>query len=71
MVPGAVPGMSETPVRKPSELCEKCKGIYESWNDLDPKTARALKRQIGSNSLTDFIRNQTLAVRESCTANNH
>ena len=57
-------------LKKPSELCEACKATYDSWNDITPETARAIKKSIGpGKSLSDLIRNTTHAVLESCTRN--
>lgn len=58
-------------VRKPSELCEACRAVYDSWADVSPETARAIKRQGITMPLYDFFRRQQDAVRESCTRNNH
>lgn len=57
-------------LRKPSELCHRCKKLYDSYSDMKPETARALKRQ-GVTSVTDLIRRQTLAIRETCTEQLH
>ena len=62
--------MSSGTLRKPSELCPRCKGLYDSYNDMKPETARALKRQ-GVTSVTDLIRSQTLAIRQTCTEQLH
>ena len=57
-------------MKKASELCESCRTVYDSWNDMTPETARAIKRSIGRYaSLQDLIRNTTDAVLESCTRN--
>ena len=58
-------------MKKASELCEKCKPIYDSWSDVSPETARAIKRQGITMPLYDFFRRQQDAVRESCTVNHH
>ena len=61
--------MADT-LRKPSELCDRCKKLYDSYNDIKPETARALKRT-GVSSVTDLIRRQTLAIRQTCTEQLH
>lgn len=61
--------MADT-LRKPSELCFKCKKLYDGYNDMTPETARAIKRT-GVSSVTDLIRSQTLAIRQTCTEQLH
>jgi hypothetical protein len=56
-------------VKTAAQLCESCKAVYDSWSDVSPETARAIKRSTGTKSLTDFFIRQQDAVRESCTAN--
>lgn len=56
-------------LRKPSELCETCKPVYDSWSNVSIETARAIKRTTGTKSLTAFYIRQQDAVREACTAN--
>lgn len=58
-------------LRKPSELCHRCKDLYDGYNDMKPETARALRRQGLTGTVTDLIRRQTLAIRETCTEQMH
>jgi hypothetical protein len=52
--------------RKASELCPKCRIIYDSWSDVAPETARAIKRATGTKDLYAFFRRQQDAVLEAC-----
>jgi hypothetical protein len=56
-------------VKSASQLCPSCKSVYDSWSNVSPETARAIKRSTGTKSLTDFFIRQQDAVREACTAN--
>lgn len=58
-------------MKKASELCEPCRRVYDSWGDVDPKTARAIKKSTGTTDLYGFFRRQQDAVIETCTVNNH
>lgn len=51
------------------ELCETCKPVYDSWGDVSPETARAIKKSTGTKDLYAFFRRQQDAVLESCTTN--
>jgi len=50
-------------------LCASCRAVYDSWGDVSPETARAIKRATGTKDLYAFYRRQQDAVIESCAAN--